>query len=74
MVERPRQRKLCLSIAIVVVCTPAAQMAEQQRAVVKFHISRKPVEPQDRERGRKRLCPGTHSVGVWPNIHCVMYF
>lgn len=43
MVEDHPQRKLCLSAAIVVVCSPAGQLAEQQRAVVNFQISNKSV-------------------------------
>lgn len=58
MVEGPRHRKLCLSAAIVVVCSPAAQLAEQQRAVVHFHIIKK-SDVQLRE----RLCASTHSLG-----------
>lgn len=55
MVEGPRQS---LSAAIVVVCSPAMQLAEQQRAVVHFHISKK-FNVQLRE----RLCASTHSLG-----------
>lgn len=36
MVEGHQQRKLCLTAAIVVVCSTAVQLADQQRAVASF--------------------------------------
>lgn len=56
MVEEPLQRKLCLPTAIVVVWSPAAQFVQQQRAVVKFHISKKP-EVCNPERGSVPVLP-----------------
>lgn len=43
MVEGPQhQRKLCLSTAIVVACSHAVHIAQQQRAVVMFHLLMNP--------------------------------
>lgn len=51
------REKLCLSAVIVVVCPPAVRPDQQQRAVVKFHISKKFHLLLERQRQRKRICP-----------------
>lgn len=77
MAKGPRQGKLCLCPL------PFLWLAQLQCSLLNsrgqwwsFTSARSLIcsLERERERGRKRLCPSSHSLGMWPNIHLCYIF